>query len=227
MKMQTIKPNTNWVSSNYFYSLSLGLRIFAEANKEFNTFLQSIRENFGEYKYSFVENEEFTNGVRLLIPPHLIAAKMRLEWLIKNMKTQKNNVTETLANILFSECPAVFVAPKSPIWGLKYTRKYGPAFGDMISDRTTTTQVVLLHSSCNNWKKFELAKAIHYVGTGVLSECFKKANYSFENLEPEVSDWLLGDREIEVYIVNDDNQFREALEEDRSRQETNSDFQFT
>jgi hypothetical protein len=137
----------------------------------------------------------------ILAPPDTLCAYQRAEWLIKLLEKEKTRKNEPALSLLFdfvNDDPAI--VPKNLIVGVAATSIPGITLGKI---RRRVMNIILNSDFLKNCTKLELAKKVTSASTGVLSPTLKKAKFSQKMLEPDIAEWIFGDRYVSFFAADE------------------------
>jgi len=197
---------------SHLSATACGLGLYAKIDADFEkVFLESVAELDLSPNRAPMDVSSLPESMGILIPPHLRAARARAEWLANEIRHATRERRDELCRAIQAIRCRELTAPQMIVFGLRCSIKYGPVAGDMIADKSNTTQIVCLHPHCSSWGKWKVARAVQKTSVGALSECLRIVDNDSSRFDPEVSDWLLGDRATEIYQFADSADIQPVL----------------
>lgn len=195
----------------YHIALSQALNIYANGSSTFKRRIEELKLNFNFSEGEILSTEYNFERDNPLIPPNEISAQKRLNWLIAQIINHNISNRDECLNSLFSTNILEREDPKLMFFGLRASVRYGPVAGDMIADKKSISQYIILHTICGDCTKYEISKIVHDASVGALYESVESANFDFSELDPEVLEWFVGKRNLQMFIANSDTDYNSVI----------------
>lgn len=139
----------------------------------------------------------FPPAVNALVPETWEAAELRLSWLADavghRLLPQSSEATELLTRVAHADCAE---DPQLLIFGFIGVQIPGPTMGIIKSKRYTMMDVLVRDDYATASPKGQLLRDANRATHGVVTRSLARTDGRVDRLEPEMVDWLFGERRI-------------------------------
>lgn len=186
--------------SSYYASYAAALVYYGKENSGFRSYLyERIEKNFNATHITHPVDIE-SRYSRVLLPQNEDIARRRLNWMIEKILSDEEDAVYAREIFFNAYNNREFTSPKSIIIGIKIGIIPGLTLGNIKIKRSV--KVVLDQELESDTLK--VSKLITQGTTSLLENEFKKSNYDLKKIEPDISEWLFGDKCIDIYKVSHD-----------------------
>lgn len=190
-------------TSSYWEACATSLICYAENNKDFGKiFKETITRILSTKNITTSQPDTFGMfGLHILTPQDSYTAFRKAEWIIRQIAESSVPGAEASLSLLVSWSNAYEeTSPRNIIIG------FGPGLIPGITLGRFTRRVsmaVILRDRYVAKEQFELSRKISSACLEVLSEALEVSGGNTRNLEPDVSDWFFGDRDMAFYSADE------------------------
>jgi len=171
--------------------LAFSLTSYARRNERFKKELERLVSIFLPKKET--EVVDYAGNIEIILPKDEQTATKRALWLI-------NNNSESAKDILRS---AAETEPKAIVVGIVGVAIPGPTLGYM----KKFNKMSVIVSDQKTGRDKTIARAV----ADLILKAIRQANNDLSKIEPEMGDWLFGDKEIEIYSAKNTDSIKRDL----------------
>lgn len=209
LKKLRLKTKSKTALMSYEQNLALALLAYAEIDKKFAAYLKSFVAQ--QVSDSLPKSEKLDSkkleAIKLLLPKDYATAQKKLNWLIEN---KKNSALELLSASSHAHTNEII---RPLIIGIVGMAIIGPTLG-IVSKKKVMSVVV--DKKIAGQKK--TATLVARVTSDLVSSALLESGGEASKLEPDLADWLFGDKEIMLYESgqNDLQEVKKELEDSKA-----------
>ncbi len=180
------------LQTDYLESISLSLIEFAEKNTDFSKYLFSLLTLTRESIFQVFDYNPPSNPSKLIALEDYSSAVRRADWLFVEIK-ERRIFPNTLASWYISKEKEF---PKAIVIGIKIGIIPGLTLGNI---RRRKSINIIFDSNFKTKDKIEFAKKSSKAVLSLFESNLNDAEGNLKRLEPEISDWFFGEKEIDFY----------------------------
>jgi len=174
-------------------ALCLSLLLYAEKDRLFSEELKNTVRIFLKDEYPKGGGFDYDDlNPLILMPKDRSSAVKRAWWLIDSEFQEAKGMLSAFARDEFLERPQ----ERQLVVGVVRIAIPGITLGRL---KIRKEMIIVIRKDIAGDLNIELAGKINQAGSGLLSEAIKRANNNIGRLEPEMGDWLFGDKETAFY----------------------------
>lgn len=185
----------------YSEALAVSLVLFARKDKDFSSILKKLVHKLSNIS-SVKSQLRSIDGVEILIPQDINTAMRRAEWLVgKIVENAPRRGLWRASRVLTSWAgEKELESPKQIVIGITIGIIPGLTLGNI---RRKVTMKIIIRCDLAERTDCNVMHMVNKASCGIVERAIRTARGHAGKLEPEVSDWLFGDKEMSFYSADE------------------------
>lgn len=182
-------------------AMAIALETYSRKHDGFRLYLRQLLQRTGFGTEKSPSREEFPVAADLLTPPNETVARIRAEWLVRQLATDKlpgaSRATRVLANVFTDRNEGLpFPDVKCEDYGALPAGRKGVFITGLIVGGIS--QVVVVRRDTHGNPSLQ-ADLVLRASSGVVAKALQDADLNARELEPELAAWLFGERATRLF----------------------------
>ncbi|MDX1535993.1 MAG: hypothetical protein R3346_04510 [Candidatus Spechtbacterales bacterium] len=189
---ERIDKDTGVEAMSYAETLAASLLMYAKKDKELSERLKYLIKNMNEIEIA-EPPFEIRNDAEILMPYDTNSAIKRAEWLVDRIESNAIAGGPKAGAMLkdwYSMEPQLIVV------GVAKVTMPGPSLGRIKKNKRVS---IIIRKDITKKEEARLADKAARVSLGIVSKALVVADGNASQLEPEISEWFFGERELNLY----------------------------